>query len=158
MQRLTSHSQQAGFSLIEILVVLVIISCVAGIGTHSLYLWQQRQAVRANAIQLYQFLGRVRQQADWYNQSLPLWVAEDRGSWCIGTGKPASQCGSQPWQWQATQLVTLVIMTGEPGFYGKHNAAWPGSFEVGNQYARWRIIISNQGRIRYCDAQSRECL
>ncbi len=158
MNTLSKTCPSLGFSFIELVIVMTLYSMLAAFGSYSLTQWQHRQQVRSNAQQLALFLNRVRQQAYAYQRDMPLWIGQKGGHWCLGAGKPRGQCRDKQWHWYAGPKIESLTIIGEPGFYGKHNTAWPGSIEIGLGSIRWRVILSNHGRIRYCESQNKECL
>lgn len=162
MNRLTAN-QSWGFSLIELLTVLLIISLLTAVGSVSLSRWQQRQQVRITAGQLQHFLIKVRQQANWNNQTLSLWTRTEGDGWCIGAsgeGEHDRRCNAKnnPLVWQpAYPQVVLKQLIGQPLFWGEHDTARAGSIEITNGAVSWRIIISTYGRIRCCESKEPAC-
>ncbi|QGX92283.1 prepilin-type N-terminal cleavage/methylation domain-containing protein [Tatumella sp. TA1] len=152
------RASQAGFTLLEILIVLLITTILAGLASRSLTQWQQRQAVRASAIDLAHFLNRLRQQASRYHSTVVVAVAPSADNVRVVANSDPRVGLEQHWEWRPLDsAVQVVAIVGEPRFFGKHSTAWPGSIEIGNKAARWRIIISAHGRVRYCQAQDKGC-
>lgn len=143
-----------GFTLVELLLVLAIVSLLSGAALQSWQSWQQRQRMQDTAQQLQRFLHGVRAWANWHNSEQPLWLlAGER--WCLGSGnKPAGGCASG----RRLQLlaphpqVQIIAIEGTPGFFGRRNVAKAGHIIFGEGTLRWRMIISARGRIRLCQA------
>ncbi len=156
--RLFSYSPHAGFTLLEVLVVLIITTILTSLGSQALTQWQYRQQVKATASDLTHFLNRLRQQANRYHLTISFNASlNDERSIVKATSEPRAGRVEQ-WGWQPSEpKVALLAMVGEPRFFGKHGTAWPGSFEVGNHVTRWRIIISTYGRVRYCESLDKRC-
>ena len=148
----TSHAY--GFTLVELLLVLTIVSLLGSTVMQGWQSWQRQQRMHDTAQQLQRFLHGVRAWANWHNSDLPLWLlAGERG--CLGSGpEPAVGCASG----QRLQLlaphpqVQILAIEGTPGFYGRRNAAKAGHIIFGEGTLRWRMIISSRGRIRLCQA------
>ena len=152
----TTGSPHSGFTLWEVMIVLLITAVLTRLGSQSLSQWQQRQQVKASATDLAYFLKRLQQQASWYHTTVSL----------SGTSSPigvvaqseGAITGVQRWQWRPLTVdIKVLNIVGEPRFFGKHGTAWPGSIELGNKAVRWRVIISAQGRIRYCQQGDSGC-
>lgn len=156
--RLFSYSSRAGFTLVEVLIVLVITAILAGLGSQSLTQWQYRQQVKATASDLTYFLNRLRQQAYHYHRTISFIPSLDNEESLVRAVSEPRAGKVEQWTWKpSTSQVKLLAMIGEPRFFGKHGTAWPGSFEVGNEVTRWRVIISAHGRVRYCEDQDKGC-
>jgi len=148
-----------GFTLPELLFVLVIVGILSLGALQGWKSWQQRQQLRETAQQLQGFLQRLRAQANWQNQDRALWlIPGERG--CLGSGpKPDGGCAhGGRWRFVAPYPgVSLIALRGEPGFYGRRNMAKAGSLEFGNGSARLRLIISARARIRLCQPEEQGC-
>lgn len=156
--RLSSYSSHAGFSLLEVLIVLVITVILTGLGSQSLTRWQHRQQAKATASDLTHFLNRLRQQANGYHLTISFARSLNNGESVVRATSESRAGKTERWTWKpCASQVKLLAMVGEPRFFGKHGTAWPGSFEVGNQVTRWRIIISTHGRVRYCESHEKGC-
>ena len=153
----TTHSQ--GFTLAELLFVLIIVGILSLGALQGWQRWQQRQQLRDTAQQLQGFLQRLRAQANWQNQDRVLWLIPGE-PWCLGSGpKPAAGCErGKRLQFTAPYPgVTLTGLRGEPGFYGRRNMAKAGSLEFSNASGRLRLIISARARIRLCQPEEQGC-
>lgn len=142
-----------GFTLPELLLVLVVVSLLGIASLNGWQQWQQRQRMRDTAQQLQQFLSGVRAWANWHNSEQPLWLLPGE-RWCLGSGPiPLSGCEAD----KRLQLlaphrqVNILAVEGAPGFYGRRNVARAGHIAFGEETRSWRIIISARGRIRLCE-------
>ncbi|MGP4129315.1 prepilin peptidase-dependent protein [Pantoea tagorei] len=148
-----------GFTLPELLIVLVIIGSLSLGALQGWQRWQQRQQLRETAQQLQGFLQRLRAQANWQNQDRALWlIPGERG--CLGSGpKPDGGCarGGRLRFVAPYSGISLTALQGEPGFYGRRNMAKAGSLAFGNASGRLRLIISARGRIRLCQPEEQGC-
>lgn len=148
-----------GFTLPELLLVLVITGMLSVGAIHSWQCWQQNQQLRDSVQQLQGYLLRLRAHANWHNRDLSLWLNADRNG-CLGTGtKPAEGC-QLPSRWRFTPPhagVRIVSLTGEPGFYGRRDVAKPGSIDIESAAGRWRLVISSRARIRACQPGEKGC-
>ena len=149
----------AGFTLPELLGVMVIVGILSLGALYSWQRWQQQQQLRASVQQLQGFLLRLRAHANWHNHDLGLWVIPG-GSGCLGVGsKPPDGCAlpSRGWFRPPHNGVRLTGLTGEPGFYGRRDVARPGSITLESEAGQWRLIISARGRIRACPSGEKGC-
>ncbi|MGK3141825.1 prepilin-type N-terminal cleavage/methylation domain-containing protein [Pantoea sp. C2G6] len=148
-----------GFTLPELLLVMVIAGMLALAGVHGWQRWQQRQQLRDTAQQLQGFLLRLRAQANRQNRDLVLWTRPGN-PWCLGAGPlPVAECdGRKGLHFLVPHPdVDLYGIRGEPGFYGRRNVARAGSIELGNSAGRLRLIISARSRIRVCATDDEGC-
>ncbi|KAF6653744.1 prepilin-type N-terminal cleavage/methylation domain-containing protein [Enterobacteriaceae bacterium EKM102V] len=148
-----------GFTLPELLLVMVIAGMLSLAALHGWQRWQQRQQLRDSAQQLQGFLLRLRTQANRQNRDLILW-SQPGSPWCIGAGRlPAAGCerGKRLHFIAPHAGVTLYGLRGEPGFYGRRNVARAGSIELGNAAGRIWLIISARARIRLCLNDEENC-
>lgn len=153
----TAHLR--GFTLPELLLVMVIAGILSLAALHGWQRWQQRQQLRDSAQQLQGFLLRLRAQANRQNSDLVLW-SQPGEPWCIGAGnRPVVGCvhGKRLHFIAPHAGVALYDIWGEPGFYGRRNVAKAGSIELGNSAGRMRLIISARARIRLCMMDEETC-
>lgn len=151
--------QSKGFTLAELLLVMVIAGILSAFATQGWHRWQQRQQLRDTALHLQHFLLRVRAQANAQNRDLVLWHRPTQ-PWCIGVAAPPQNGCST-----ASRLhfiapyadITLHALRGEPGFYGRRNVAKAGSIELRNRAGKIRVIISSRARIRLCRIDDAGC-
>lgn len=84
-----------GFTLPELLLVMVIAGMLSLAALHGWQRWQQRLQLRDSAQQLQGFLLRLRAQANRQNSDLILW-SRPGDPWCIGAGsRPVAGCDSR---------------------------------------------------------------
>jgi len=152
-------AQLRGFTLPELLLVMVIAGLLSLAALQGWQRWQQRQQLRDSAQQLQGFLVRLRTQANRHNSDLVLWSLSGE-HWCIGAGsRPVAGCshGNKQHFISPHAGVVLYGIRGEPGFYGRRNVARAGSIELGNNSGRIRLIISARARIRLCISDEETC-
>lgn len=140
-----------GFSLIEMMVVMMVISILSSGVIYGFQQWQHHQRLWQTTHQLSQFLNYLRSDANEFNRDhiLTLWQLHDR--WCLTTqqysGKPC--VATSQWQFiPRFQDVSISEMTYELGFYGVMNTAKPGHIILNNAAGQRKIILSVWGRIR----------
>ncbi|WP_240494322.1 prepilin-type N-terminal cleavage/methylation domain-containing protein [Pantoea sp. 1.19] len=148
----------AGFTLMELMIVLTLIALLSGGALRGWRGWQQARHLEESVHSLRLFLQRLRMEAHWQNSRRQLWWRADQQG-CLGSGPaPEDACGRTRTVWRPVwPEVRLDTLRGEPGFYGKRDAAWPGSVELHSPAGRWRVLISARGRIRACRADSAGC-
>ncbi|MTD37142.1 prepilin peptidase-dependent protein [Erwinia sp. CPCC 100877] len=146
-----------GYTLPELLVVIAFILLLSGTATHSWHRWQQHQHLWHSARLLRAWLQLVRDDAAAFNRERRLKVLRDGENWCL-VSDPKTSCGggrfsfSAPWQ-----DIRLTSMTGEAGFFGLRNTAWPGHLTLENSAGRWQVVVSVWGRIRLCRPEEDKC-
>ncbi|MGP3590759.1 prepilin peptidase-dependent protein [Vagococcus sp. WN89Y] len=143
--------KEAGFTLIETVIALVLVLALSGAGVSGWQRWQAQQQLWQTALQVRQFLERLRDDANWHNHSQMVYSAQDGKLWCL-LHVPAHNCATkEPFifrpEWPDTELVEV---TASLGFYGLRNTAWPGHIIVRNVAGEWKIVVSAWGRIRMC--------
>jgi len=143
-----------GFTLMEMMVVMVIVTALAGAGIYSWRDWKQQQQLREAALQVRDFLTRLREDANWHNRDHLLWIGNGERGWCMGS-KTEDQATCEPHsQWHiATPFsdVQVTEITPGLGFFGLRNTAWPRHIRLRNDSGEWKIIVSAWGRIRACN-------
>lgn len=139
----------SGFTLTELLIVMVIASIVTLGATGSWLHWQQLQRLDDSARQVQHFLLRLRAEANEHNSQLLLWRSGKK-VWCIGSGPPlpcatSSRILPAPWA-----EVSLHALTEGMGFYGRRNVAKPGRIVLRGAAGERHIFVSSRGRVRIC--------
>lgn len=146
-----------GFSLIEIMIVIVMIAMLSSGGIYGFQQWQQHQQLWQITHQLSQFLHYLRSDANAYNRDHLLTFHQQHKGWCF-TSQPYGHLPCEATsQWQFIPRfkdVSMVEMTHGLGFYGVMNTAKPGHIIVSNPAGKRKIIISVWGRIRSCSLTS----
>ncbi|WP_158783992.1 prepilin peptidase-dependent protein [Pantoea sp. BAV 3049] len=139
-----------GFTLLELLVVMIIASTLTLTALVGWQNWQQQQRLNASARQLQHFLLRLRNEANWHNRQQLLWQRSGN-NWCVGSGPLQLTCQRQrrvfvaPWP-----EITLRSVTEGMGFYGRRNVAKPGRIVIANAAGERHIIVSSRARVRIC--------
>ncbi|MCT4702778.1 prepilin peptidase-dependent protein [Enterobacteriaceae bacterium H20N1] len=152
---------QRGFSLMEVLLVMVIIVALSAGGIYGWQKWQQQQRLWITVQQVRNLLQQLRSDANWKNIDHLLRLTHSDTRWCLSSRLAAdTQCADAS-RWQLAQPfaeVELVEMTAGLGFYGIRNTAWPGHLVVRSPAGEWHIILSAWGRIRTCKAsEAKKC-
>jgi len=154
-----NRNDNHGFTLPELLLVMVIAGILSVGALQGWQRWQQYQQLRDSVLQLQGFLLRLRAHANWHNRDLTLWLQSGENG-CLGAGaKPAEGC-ALPSRWlfkPPHDSVRLVAITGDVGFYGRRDVARPGSIDLASAAGRWRLIISARARIRACQPGEKGC-
>lgn len=154
-----NRTQNAGFTLPELLLVMVIAGILSIAALQGWQRWQQYQQLHDSVLQLQSFLLRLRAHASWHNRDLSLWLQPGENG-CLGTGpQPAEGC-QLPSRWlfrPPYREVRITALIGEPGFYGRRDVARPGSIELEGAAGRWRVILSARARIRVCQPGEKGC-
>lgn len=142
-----------GFSLPEIMVILMITSALSAGGIAGFQRWQQLHQLWQTTHQLSQFLYQLRSDANTYNRDhiLVFWPRSQGG--CLASHHyPESPCdGTKPWQFILdSRGISVEEITPGLGFYGLMNTAKPGHITVRNPAGVRKVIVSVWGRIRHC--------
>lgn len=147
--------KQRGFTLIETMVVITLLAILGAAGFSGWQRWQQHQRLWQTAWQVRNFLFGLRDDANSDNRNHLLALGQDNGSWCLFSATSGTRCRagdplslSSPWP-----EVTVAELTSGLGFYGLRNTAWPGHIRLRSPAGEWRIVVSEQGRIRMCSTQ-----
>ncbi len=157
MKKITSLS--CGFSLLELLVVLVIMTLTANIITYSISQHHQHQALQNASLNVMRFLINVQAQANWYNQSYIIHIEKIKNYWQITAMLFSHQQGRETIgkvtrrsaYLNEKELQRLDYTTISPIiFYGRRNMASTGHIRLSNSIGEIQIIVSARGRIRRC--------
>lgn len=149
--KLTAMKAINGFTLPELLIVMVIVSMLSLGAVTGWVSWQQRQQLDEHARQVQHFLLRLRGEANWFNQQRLLWHRQS-GVWCIGSGEEQASCENDRRDVlrSSHESVVLQSLTDGMGFYGRRNMAKAGRIVIANAAGQRHIIVSSRGRVRVC--------
>jgi prepilin peptidase dependent protein A len=154
-------TKQSGFSLIEMMVVMVIVAMLSAGGVYGWQQWQQQQRLRITTQQIRHLLEQLRGDANWNNRDHLLAVKRSGKSWCLGSKLIAEGGCNASHRWSLLQPfadVDITDTTSGMGFYGLKNTAWPGHITLQSSAGKWLVILSTQGRIRVCEVKgSNKC-
>ncbi|NUW58824.1 prepilin peptidase-dependent protein [Cronobacter muytjensii] len=148
------NRKEQGYSLIEVMVVLVIIISMSAAGVYGWQRWQQQQRLWQTAQQTRDFLEQLREEANWRNVDHKLWLQRGPQGWCLGTQNDKEQTCRKGAKNQFSPTwpeIEISEMTPGLAFFGLRNTAWPGHLILRNSAGEWRLIISVWGRIRLCE-------
>lgn len=154
-------TKQLGFSLIEMMVVMVIVAMLSAGGVYGWQQWQQQQRLQITTQQIRHLFEELRSDANWNNRDHLLTVKHSGEAWCLGSKLiPENDCNASG-RWRLLQPfadVDITETTSGMGFYGLKNTAWPGHITLQSSAGKWRVILSTQGRIRVCEVKgSNKC-
>lgn len=150
-----------GFSLIEMMVVIILMAMLSAGGLYGFQQWQQHQQLWQTTQQLSQFLYHLRNDANQFNRDHVLRLWQQQGKWCLTSqqydGKPCAE--NHRWQFiPRFKAVSMVEMTQGLGFYGVMSTAKPGHIILSNGIGQQKMIVSVWGRIRTCSlADDAQC-
>lgn len=154
-------TKQSGFSLIEMMVVMVIVAMLSAGGVYGWQQWQQQQRLRITTQQIRHLLEQLRADATWNNRDHLLAVKRSGNSWCLASKLIAEGGCNASHRWSLLQPfadVDITDSTSGMGFYGLRDTAWPGHITLQSSAGKWRVILSTQGRIRVCEVKgSNKC-
>jgi len=140
-----------GFSLIEMMIVMLVIAILSSGVIYGFQQWQHHQRLWQTTHQLSQFLHHLRHDANEFNRDhvLTLWQRHDQ--WCLTTQLYTDKPCVTTSQWQFIPRfkdVSISEITPGLGFYGVMNTAKPGHIILNNAAGQRKIILSVWGRIR----------
>lgn len=143
---------RAGFSLLELMFVMLFVSIVSSLGLSSWRQFTQQQQLISSTQSIVAYLNGVKHAAFIYNHDISvIFHRIDNGSFCLYR---ADDNGSL-----STTLCEININDVELSvdnesslirFYGRRNNAKATTLIIKNNHYEHRIIISSLGRIRSC--------
>lgn len=147
------NRKEHGFSLTEVLLVMMIIVTLSVSGLYGWQQWQQQQRLRLTLQQIRNYLEQLRADANWHNKDRLLSLQRSGSGWCLTYQHDSPRPCYRSGQWRLAQPfadVEIIEMTAGLGFYGLRNTAWPGHITLRNPGGEWQVIVSQWGRIRAC--------
>lgn len=148
-----------GFSLLELLVVIVIGAIIASIGIGG---WQDirlRNELSNTTLQLIRFFNEIKVDANSHNINHTIHLINSfPSSWCLAVTPIArpTDCQTSFRFIPNTQNIDILGLKIDStlAFYGRRSTAQSGTVRLKNAIGESRIIISTRGRIRYCSYQT----
>ena len=103
--------KEDGFTLIETLVAVALIVILSAAGISGWQSWQAQQRLWQTALQARHFLERLREEANWHNQSQVVYSVREGEQWCLlnapaarwGRSDPSSAQTRCRWCWPRRQ-------------------------------------------------------
>nr|WP_024965596.1 prepilin-type N-terminal cleavage/methylation domain-containing protein [Pantoea sp. IMH] len=147
-----------GFTLVELLIVMVIAGILSVSAVSGWQRWQQQQRLNDVARQVQLFLLRLRSEANWHNVPRLLWLRTDAGG-CLGSGPVDRGCDRRNrLSFRVPEGgITLRSLTPDTGFYGRRSVAKPGRVVITGVAGERHIVISSRGRVRICRPEEALC-
>lgn len=145
----------SGFSLLELLMVIFISTMLVVYGINSWNDTKYRTELVNTTYELMAFLNEVKLDADIHNINYSIYLFQNNiTNWCLAVSseeRPMSCQTKYTFVPRANQIsinefTLLPILT----FYGRRSKAQATTIYLKNQIGESRIIVSSQGRIRYC--------
>ncbi|CAK9884335.1 MAG: hypothetical protein XXXJIFNMEKO3_00717 [Candidatus Erwinia impunctatus] len=146
-----------GFTLAELMVVMMILAIMGGVSLHSRQRWQQHQQLLQNARQIQHFLIRLRLDAHWYNRARVIDWKPDKPHCLKVVGGADCRSPGRDSVLVKTSQVMIESITEGMGFYGRENVARPGRIVIRNPSGSVHIIVSTRGRVRLCHYSEAPC-
>lgn len=166
----TIRRSARGFTLLELLVAMTIVTLLAGGGLHAWRDYRQALRLEQGAQQLLDFFNRAQAMAYWRNETLTVRLIQQGEYWCMeseaASGRAASGCfdrqaccddDARQFTRQAKDLALADATGGVFAFYGRRNAAQSGHITLSNPAGKVRLVISVRGRLRLC-SETRQVL
>lgn len=145
--------QNAGFSLIEVLVIICISTILAAIGIQQWKSLQLRNELIVTTQQLAYFLNEVEVMAYTHNDTYNLHLFSS--PWCLAVTKEERPNSCEQGLLKFNKPYDSVVINGLTdkktiSFWGRRNMAQTMSFQLKNDIGITKVIISFRGRIRFC--------
>ncbi|WP_340620862.1 prepilin peptidase-dependent protein [Xenorhabdus siamensis] len=144
-------NRQSGFTLLELMIAMILISISLLYGLHSWVNYQSGLHLQSAVQNVLSFMERQQALANYRNQERTLWLVTGQ-SWCLVSSITVStNCNEGERVSSPYDDVSLVSTTSKRiDFYGVRNTAMPASFVLANSAGEISIVISGRGRIRTC--------
>lgn len=136
-------SRMSGFTLLEMMVVMLLVSSMALYGLHGFR--QQRMALQLEQAgqALLIFLQQAQRRAFAENSTVQIEVDAEQRSVKV-------QNTSRKYVPSSSDIAVASQLTKNAGFYGVRNNALAGHIELSNPVGTVSVIWSAQGRLRLC--------
>lgn len=143
-----------GFSLLELLIVMIITTILSSIGISSWRDMQNRNQLSVVTQGVIEFLNKIRLDANFYNENYHIYfIQQDAENWCLATNNLVlNPCQTTLSFIPKYKQIKLIGLSAQPAiiFYGRRSTAKAVTIRLQNRIGESRIIISVPGRIRYC--------
>ncbi len=144
---------QQGFTLLELVMVIAVISLLVGAGLDSWLGYRQAMLLEQNARQLMSVVARIQTQANWRNETHTAQVHRVGERWCVGPATSGGDCPADSALFfvPTSRDVKLVDATAQQfSFFGLRHTAQSGHLTLGSAAGRIRLVLSVRGRLRLC--------
>lgn len=148
--------KSAGFSLLELLIVIMIIGILSLMGVNSWRELKLRSELSVVTLNVVQFLNDVKTNANFYNYTQYLFIVKlNKDQWCLVASLNEQIPNQCDYQFNFKPEYSTVEIIGSynrvlGSFYGRRSTAKAVTIKLKNPIGESRIIISVPGRIRYC--------
>ncbi|MDF7666266.1 prepilin-type N-terminal cleavage/methylation domain-containing protein [Orbaceae bacterium ESL0727] len=147
---------QAGFSLLELLIVICITAMLAAMGISQWRDNKLRHELTFTTQQLAYFLNEAQVDAYINNRTYNLYLFTS--PWCLmmSEGDRPPSCNGPFRFTKPYDSVTITGLTEKKtiSFWGRRNLAQTASLQLKNTQGHSKVIISRRGRIRICSQNS----
>ncbi|OWO81052.1 peptidase [Photorhabdus luminescens] len=144
---------QLGFSLLELMIVIVLVSIFSLWGVQEWGYHQERARLQDSAQKILTFITRQQSLANYLNKRVVLWLKIGK-DWCIALSNPVlADCDLENVEGISSPYQDIIISSATKDqieFHGIRNTMIPASFILANSAGEISIIFSSRGRIRSC--------
>ncbi|WP_350304711.1 prepilin peptidase-dependent protein [Photorhabdus viridis] len=144
---------QLGFSLLELMIVIVLISIFSLWGIQKWSDYQERARLQESVQKVLTFIARQQSVANYLNKEVVLWLKMGK-EWCIALSKSAlADCDFENVEGIKSSYQDVVISSAtkeQIEFHGIRNTMIPASFILANSAGEISVIFSSRGRVRSC--------
>ncbi|MDR0217353.1 MAG: prepilin peptidase-dependent protein [Enterobacteriaceae bacterium] len=147
------RNKQYGFTLLELIIAMILMSISALWGLHSWGNYQNGLHLQSTVQNVLSFMERQQALANYTNQERTLWLVMGQ-SWCLISSVTERQNCDEGEEERVTSPHNDVVLASSTSnkidFYGVRNTAMPASFVLANAAGEISVVISGRGRIRTC--------
>lgn len=151
------YNHQHGFTLLEMMIVIVMIGIMSVWSGHHFTHYLERKKLLQTTQSLVQFMLLIQMTANWQNSTLTVAMAEQDERFCFYLVPKAAQdivpCQSAlRFELPKKEKIHVSYPAQQVIFYGHRQRAAPATIQLHNRVGHTFIVISVQGRIRFCSS------